>query len=92
MDPEGNVKVVVRVRPWSQREKKASIVPVVSALSEKKEVSVIKEIYGRSTSKKHVYQFDDVFTNFSTQEEVLLKYLCSYIYAHVCCCFVCFDA
>jgi hypothetical protein len=82
MDPEGNVKVVVRVRPWSQREKKASIVPVVSALSEKKEVSVIKEIYGRSTSKKHVYQFDDVFTNFSTQEEVLPPH--KNIYIHIC--------
>jgi hypothetical protein len=56
----GNVKVVVRVRPWSEREKLNSIVPVVSANSERKEVNVIKEVYGRSTTKKTVYTFDEV--------------------------------
>lgn len=60
----------MRVRPWSEREKQHNVVPVVSALSSQKEVSVIKEVYGRSTTKKHVFHFDDVFTNFTTQEEV----------------------
>ncbi len=31
---------------------------------------MIKEVYGRSTTKKHIFHFDEVFTNFSTQEEV----------------------
>ena len=68
--PDGGVKVVVRMRPWSDREKQASVTPVVSALSAEKKISVIKEVYGRGTSKKHVYHFDEVFTNFTTQEEV----------------------
>jgi len=67
---DSSVKVVVRVRPWSEREKQASIVPVVSALSQEREISVIKEVYGKGTKKKHVYHFDEVFTNFTTQEEV----------------------
>jgi hypothetical protein len=67
---DSSVKVVVRVRPWSEREKLASIVPVVSTRSEFKEVSVVKEGYGRAISKKHVFTFDEVFTNFTSQEEV----------------------
>jgi hypothetical protein len=43
---------------------------VVSTASEKKEISVIKEVYGRATTRKHHYNFDEVFTNFTTQEEV----------------------
>ena len=59
----------MRVRPWSDREKQSSIVPVVHALSHKNEISVIKENY-TNHKKKFVYHFDQVFTNFSTQEEL----------------------
>ena len=55
-----SLQVVVRMRPISEREKHAGTTPVVSALSDAKEISVVKEVYGRATSKKHVYHFDEV--------------------------------
>jgi len=54
---DSSVKVVVRVRPWSEREKLASIVPVVSTRSEFKEVSVVKEGYGLIESELFVNHF-----------------------------------
>ena len=66
--PSTFLKVVVRVRPWSEREKRAGTTPVVSALSDKKEVSVIRDMNGRGA--RSVFNFDDVFTDWTTQSEV----------------------
>lgn len=65
MEETSNVQVVVRVRPWSEREKAAGCTPVVSALTEKKQVAIIRGKGAHQT--KTLFHFDHVFTSFSTQ-------------------------
>ena len=62
------VQVVVRLRPLNDREKKHGTLPVVSASTNEKTVTVIKGTGTRQS--RSAYAFDDVFTAFSTQEEV----------------------
>ena len=52
------------------KEEADKTTPVVSALTEAKEINVIKEVYGKGTTERKKYNYDHVFTNFSTQEEV----------------------
>ena len=63
-----SVQVVVRLRPLNDKEKKHGTLPVVSASTNDKTVTVIKGSGSRQV--KTSYKFDHVFTAFSTQEEV----------------------
>ena len=63
-----NVQVVVRLRPLNSKEKKHGTLPVVSASTADKSVTVIKGSGSRQARSS--YTFDNVFTAFSTQEEV----------------------
>ncbi len=63
-----SVQVVVRLRPLNEREKKYGTLPVVSASTNEKTVTVIKGQGSRQV--KTSYKFDNVFTAFSSQEEV----------------------
>ena len=63
-----SVQVVVRMRPLNERELKGNTLPVVTASTEKKEVTVIK---GSGTRQQRTtYNFDNVLTSFSTQSDV----------------------
>jgi len=60
--------VVVRLRPMNENEKKHGTLPVVTASTQDKSVTVIK---GQGSKQmKTCFTFDNVFTAFSTQEEV----------------------
>jgi kinesin family protein 11 len=63
-----SVQVVVRLRPLNEKEKKHGTLPVVSASTSDKTVTVIKG-KGKSQARSS-YKFDNVFTAFSSQEEV----------------------
>ena len=63
-----SVQVVVRLRPLNEREKKHGTLPVISASTSDKTVTVIKGTGSRQV--KSSYKFDNVFTSFSTQEDV----------------------
>ena len=63
-----SVQVVVRLRPLNEKEKIHGTLPVVSASTNEKTVTVIKGQGSRQV--KTSYKFDNVFTAFSTQEEV----------------------
>ena len=63
-----SVQVVVRLRPLNEKEKSHGTLPVVSASTNEKTVTVIKGQGSRQV--KASYKFDNVFTAFSTQEEV----------------------
>ena len=65
---DGQIQVVVRLRPMSEREQKGNALPVVTASTEKKEVTVIKGAGTRTL--RSTFKFDNVFTSFSTQKEV----------------------
>ena len=62
------VQVVVRLRPMNEKEKKNGTVPAITASTENKTVTVIKD--KGSKQGRSSYSFDQVFTAFSTQEEV----------------------
>lgn len=64
-----SVKVVVRLRPLNDMEKEMGVTPAVSASTENKSVTAIK---GHKLSRS-VYVFDDVFTEFASQQEVFDK-------------------
>ena len=68
MTERSGIQVVVRLRPMSERELKGNTLPVVTASTEKKEVTVIKGSGARTL--RSTFAFDDVFTSFSTQKEV----------------------
>jgi len=68
MAEQSSIQVVVRLRPMSERELKGNALPVVTASTEKKEVTVIKGSGARTL--RSTFAFDDVFTSFSTQKEV----------------------
>jgi len=63
-----SVQVVIRLRPLNDKEKKHGTLPVVSASTNEKTVTVIKGQGSRQV--KTSYKFDNVFTAFSSQEEV----------------------
>ena len=63
-----SVQVVVRLRPLNDKEKKNSTLPVVSASTSDRSVTVLKGTGSRQV--KTCYKFDNVFTAFSTQEDV----------------------
>ena len=66
MDGTAKVKVAVRLRPMNDTEKQLNTTPAVSGSCESKTVTVIKD----TGLARSVFSFDDVFTGFSTQEEV----------------------
>ena len=68
MSVAANVKVAVRVRPMSERELKGNTVPVVNGSTAKNEVTLIKGAGNRQ--QRLTYNFDSVYTSFSTQQEV----------------------
>ena len=66
--PSSSVKVVVRLRPMNEKEKKHGTLPVIKAKTQEKTVTVIKGQGSRQARSS--YGFDNVFTAFSTQSEV----------------------
>ena len=63
-----SVQVVVRLRPMNNTEKKEGTLPVINAKTQEKSVTVIK---GQGMKKaRSSFMFDNVFTAFSSQEEV----------------------
>ena len=65
---EAPVQVVVRLRPINEEEKRYGTLPVVTASSKEKTVTVVKG-QGHRQSKMN-YSFNNVFASFSSQEEV----------------------
>ena len=63
-----SVQVIVRLRPMNEKEEKLGTLPVVTASSETKTVTAVKGQGGRQARSS--YAFDDVFTSFTTQEEI----------------------
>jgi hypothetical protein len=62
------IQVVVRLRPINDAEKKHGTLPVITGKTQERSVTVIK---GKGRKQlKSCYTFDNVFTAFSTQEEV----------------------
>lgn len=57
---QSGIQVVVRLRPMSERELKGNTLPVVTASTEKKEVTVIKGTGARTL--RNTFAFDNVFT------------------------------
>eukprot|EP00948_MAST-09A_sp_MAST-9A-sp1_P003312 g3312.t1 len=67
-DDASRVRVVVRLRPLNEREKSSGTTPVVTASTTNREVTLVRGSHSSAT--RHVFQFDDVFGSFSTQQEV----------------------
>ena len=65
-EESSTVKVVVRLRPMNEMEKKMGVTPAISASSEQKTVTAIK---GHGMTKT-MFAFNDVYTSFATQREV----------------------
>lgn len=69
-----NVKVVCRLRPMNEREKKGGTVPAATASTERKEVAVVRMLGGGTgggtRQVRSLFHFDEVLTSFSTQSEV----------------------
>ena len=63
-----SVQVVVRLRPMNEMENKHGTTPVVAGSTKDKSVTVIKGQGVRQVRSNFI--FDNVFTAFSTQEEV----------------------
>ena len=63
-----SVQVVVRLRPMNEKEKKHGTLPVIKAQTQEKSVTVIKGQGPRQARSN--YNFDNVFTAFSSQQEV----------------------
>jgi len=68
-DPGSNVRVVCRMRPLNEREKKDGTLPAAHASSEKKEVAVTRTVAGGARQVRNAFQFDEVLGSFSTQYE-----------------------
>jgi kinesin family protein 11 len=54
----------------SELEKRTGVVPVVTASSERKEVSMVRHVGGQTRQQRQSFNFDEVLTSFSTQAEV----------------------
>ncbi|CAJ1375836.1 unnamed protein product [Effrenium voratum] len=68
--PTSNVRVVCRIRPMNEREKKAGATPAATASTERKEVAVVRIFAGGTRQVRSTFHFDDVLTSFSSQEDV----------------------
>ncbi|GMI41654.1 hypothetical protein TeGR_g5245 [Tetraparma gracilis] len=68
MTQESAVRVVVRLRPMNERELAVNTLPVVTAKTNDRSVTVIKGSGARQ--QRSQFQFDNVFSSFSTQDEV----------------------
>jgi kinesin family protein 11 len=62
------VQVVVRLRPLNSKEKRANTLPVVTASTQRNEVTLVKGIGAKAM--KHSFCFDKVFNEFTSQQEV----------------------
>ena len=62
------IQVVVRLRPMNERELQKNTLPVVSASTENRDVTVIRN--NASQTLRNVFRYDNVFTAFSDQKEV----------------------
>lgn len=68
MESSSSIQVVVRLRPMNEKEKKHSTLPVIKASTNEKTVTVIK---GQGTRQaRNSFAFDNVFSSFSSQQEV----------------------
>ena len=67
-----SVQVAVRVRPLNDRELKHNTLPVVTASSSEKTVTLIKN-GATNRQERKTYAFDEVFSEFSTQQDVFDK-------------------
>uniref|UniRef100_A0A7S4RSJ0 Kinesin motor domain-containing protein n=1 Tax=Alexandrium monilatum TaxID=311494 RepID=A0A7S4RSJ0_9DINO len=67
--PASGVKVVCRLRPMNEREKKVGTVPAATASTERREVSVVRMLGGTRKVVSN-FHFDGVLTSFSSQSEV----------------------
>ena len=67
-DSSTNVQVVCRVRPFNEREDKGNTLPVLTASSEKKEVTLIRGAGNRQ--QRMTFNFDAVYGSFSSQRDV----------------------
>jgi len=79
-----NVRVVCRLRPMSENEKKAGTVPATTASTERKEVAVVRMLAGGTRQSRSTFTFDNVLASYSSQEEVFnvtLKPLVSQVLA-----------
>jgi len=65
---EATVQVVVRLRPMNEREKEHGTLPVVTASSQGRTVTVVRGSGHRQARSS--YSFDNVFSAFATQKEV----------------------
>lgn len=83
MSDSTSVQVVVRVRPFSEKENKGNTLPVVTASTEQKQVTVIRGAGNRQ--QRQTYAIDNVFSSFSTQKEVREHPLCGGKSRHLSC-------
>jgi kinesin family protein 11 len=63
-----SVKVCVRLRPFNKREKKKNTLPVVTADTANNQVTVVKGLHQKAV--RSTFNFDNVFSEYATQEEV----------------------
>lgn len=63
-----SVQVVVRLRPMNSKETKEGTLPVITASTSNKSVTVIKGVGAKQARSQ--FTFDNVFTSFSTQQDV----------------------
>jgi hypothetical protein len=63
-----SVQVVVRLRPMNSKETKEGTLPVITASTSNKSVTVIKGVGAKQARSQ--FTFDNVFTSFSTQHDV----------------------
>ena len=63
-----SVRVAVRLRPMNDNEKAKDTLPVVTASTEKAEVTLIRGNANRQ--QRQTYNFDEVHSSFSSQRDV----------------------
>lgn len=68
-----SVQVVVRLRPMNHKEESEGTLPIITASTAKKSVTVIKGVGAKQARTS--FSFDNVFTSFSTQQEVFSETL-----------------
>jgi len=68
-ESEGSsIQVAVRVRPMNDKEERGNVLPIVNASETRKEITIVRGTDKRAT--RHNYNFDHVFTGYTTQREV----------------------
>ena len=63
-----NIQVSVRLRPLNDSEMKNGALPVITASCQDKTITVVKGQGNRQV--RSMYNYDNVFSGFSTQDEV----------------------